>query len=1353
MAGDGVIMPFDPAIRDHQTWLGYLQPEGLVVSAAALVDLQVILPHDTITLQEDFLCLVDEIDVDGTETTMAISDLKDFVLTFLGWHEECLVGLNPERPLPDDLTVPLPEFGETLAPSFAFIDPKPKDPAFPWFLLVQEVSPGKDLDALFSHDPKGWSASPARRFERLLRETKVPIGILSNGAHLRLIYAPRGENAGSLTFPVSAMGEVTGRPILAAFHLLLNSGRLLTGPTEARLPSLLAKSREYQSTVSTALAEQVLDALYELLRGFQAANEHSKGELLRDVLANNPDSIYAALLTVLMRLVFLLYAEDRGLMPGTSLYEQHYSVHGLFKKLREDHEHYPDTIDHRYGAWPRLLALFRAVYDGCRHQQMNMPARHGHLFDPVRFPFLEGRSMAEPVLPLIADGVVYRVLDKLLILDGERLSYRTLDVEQIGSVYETMMGFRLEVTQGSTIAIKAAKRHGAPAAINLDDLLATKGTDRVKWLADRTEQKFSGDVVKSIQNAATLDDLLVSLDRRIARNATPDKVPKGSMVLQPSDERRRSGSHYTPRSLTEPIVRTALRPILEQLGDKSTPEQILELKVADIAVGSGAFLVESCRQLGDELVKAWHIHGNMPTIPPDEDEVLLARRLIAQRCLYGVDKNPMAADLAKLSLWLVTLAKDHPFTFLDHSIRSGDSLVGLTKRQIADFHWEHTPARVIGQEVIEERLKLVSQCRREILDGGDVVSPELKRQKLDLADESLGTVREAADLVIAAFFGAGKDKERKALRNEYLGLFTEGYKKPLLLLESKKVVDGLRSGDRPVVPFHWEIEFPEVFDRENPGFDVIVGNPPFAGKNTLINGNREGYLDWLKTVHEESHGNADLVAHFYRRAFNLLRKDGCFGLIATNTIGQGDTRSTGLRWICTHGGTIYAARKRVKWPGQAAVIVSVVHVSKGLQKGPFDIDGLSAPIITAYLFHAGTHNNPAILLSNTGKSFQGIIVLGMGFTFDDTDVKGIASPISEMQRIIEKDANNAQRILPYLGGEETYESPTQVHHRYVIDFEELPLLREDLGKKWVEATDGQRAEWVREGIVPLDYPDGVAADYPDLLSIVETKVKPERLLQKDEGGRKNWWQFLRPRREMRGAISGLKRVLVSSRVGNACAYCFLPSRTILSDRLVVFPYSSFSFFGLIQSRCHEVWARFFGSTLKDDFMYAPVDCFETFPFPIDFETNPTLEQAGQAYYEFRADLMVRNNEGLTKTYNRFHDPDEASPDIFRLRELHAAMDREVLHAYGWHDIPTNCEFILDYEEEGDNEESNRRRKKPWRYRWPDPIRDEVLARLLALNAERAEEERLAGLAASENGATKKQGRKKSSGTPQNDQLL
>ncbi len=1323
-------MADDSAFRDHQAWLGYLQPDGLVVSPAALVDLQVILPRDVRAEQHALLELVTEVPLPrpggGSEPQPVIADLPAFLDAFLGWPPDLLHGLDPARPLPDRLSVPLREFNEILTPTAALAEARPKDPDQPWLLLVQELPLGTDLDAAYCPEGRGWTASPARRFERLLRETQVPIGLLANGTQLRLLYAPRGENAGCLTFPVAAMTEIAGRPILGALHLLLKRSRLLAGPVEERLPALLAKSREYQSQVSTRLASQVLDALYELLRGFQAADERAQGELLGAVLAREPDSVYAGLLNVLLRLVFLLYAEDRGLMPGSPLYVQHYSVHGLFEKLRGDAQTYPDTLDHRYGAWPRLLALFRAVHGGCRHPQLAMPARRGYLFDPARFPFLEGRA---GVLPLVADGVLYRVLDRLLLLGGERLSYRTLDVEQIGSVYETIMGFRLELASGPTIALKPPKRNGAPPAVDLAALLAAKPADRAKWLNEVADQKLDAKATRALREARSLDDLLAALERRIHRGATPSLVARGAMVLQPSDERRRSGSHYTPRTLTEPIVARTLAPVLAQLGPEPTPDQILNLKVCDLAVGSGAFLVAACRQLAEALVQAWHYHDLTPSLPPDEDEILLARRLVAQRCLYGVDKNPMAADLAKLSLWLATLARDHPFTFLDHAIRAGDSLVGLTRRQIEDFHWRPERNPTFGQEIIGQRLKAATAVRREILAAGDDLSPLLKAQKLALADEALELVRLVGDLVIAAFFGADKDKARELKRDALRLELTHKLKGGELMDLPEAPARELREGDKAVVPFHWEIEFPEVFQRASQGFDAILGNPPFAGKNTLIGGNRAAYLDWLKTLHPDSHGNADLVAHFFRRAFDLLRPDGCFGLIATNTIGQGDTRATGLRWLRTHGGRIYWARKRYKWPGEAAVVVSVVHVIRGAWQGIYELNGQRVPDITAYLFHAGSDEDPARLKANADKSFQGSIILGMGFTFDDTDTKGVASPLAEMHRLIARDPRNAERIFPYIGGEEVNDSPTQAHHRYVINFADFPLRRSDLGETWALADEKQRKAWLRTGMVPLDYPESVAADWPDLLEIVERKVKPER--QKLSGNADAvrrchaWWLWGRYTPALFTAVGWLERVLVISRVGQHGLFTFLPTGQIYAESLVIMAFQGNGAIALLQSRVHEMWAKFFASSMKDDLRYGPSDCFETFPFPLGWERDSVLEEAGRHYDDFRVDLMLRHHEGLTKTYNRFHDPDENSPDILRLRELHAAMDRAVLDTYGWTDLPTGCEFLLDWEDE-EAEDGGGRRKKPWRLRWPDEVRDEVLARLLALNAERAAEEEREG---------------------------
>ena len=168
-------------------------------------------------------------------------------------------------------------------------------------------------------------------------------------------------------------------------------------------------------------------------------------------------------------------------------------------------------------------------------------------------------------------------------------------------------------------------------------------------------------------------------------------------------------------------------------------------------------------------MKAWHAHKCVPAIPPDEDEVLHARRIVAQRCLYGVDKNPMAVDLAKLSLWLATLAKDHPFTFLDHALRCGDSLVGLSKKQIEAFNWKPERQRDFSRAVIADRISRATNFRREIREAAEVTPEALLSQKLALADEALNPLRFYGDLVIAAFFAGDSDRQRKGKLDELAG--------------------------------------------------------------------------------------------------------------------------------------------------------------------------------------------------------------------------------------------------------------------------------------------------------------------------------------------------------------------------------------------------------------------------------------------------------------------------------------------------------------------------------------------------------------------------------------------------------
>ena len=357
-----------------------------------------------------------------------------------------------------------------------------------------------------------------------------------------------------------------GRPILAAFDMLLSAEALFGSVPEARLPALLTRSRDAQAEVSTRLSRQVLAALHELLRGFVSAEARGAGSAT-ELARRDPNHLYGGLITTLMRLVFALYAEDRGLMPDHPVYQQHYSLGGLFARLRGDAAAWPDTMDQRFGAWAQLLALFRLIHSGGGHAGLSFVARKGSLFDPDRFAFLEGHGPdGDPAIPMVPDATVWNVLRSLMVLDGERLSYRTLDVEQIGSVYEAVMGFRVELTTGRSIAVASPKRTGAAVIVDLDSVLELEGGKRAKAIQDQTDRKLTGNAAAALRDASTVEDIVAAFGRAVDRDATPDIMPGGTPVLQPTDERRRSGSHYTPRSLTEPIVSEALHPILERLG-------------------------------------------------------------------------------------------------------------------------------------------------------------------------------------------------------------------------------------------------------------------------------------------------------------------------------------------------------------------------------------------------------------------------------------------------------------------------------------------------------------------------------------------------------------------------------------------------------------------------------------------------------------------------------------------------------------------------------------------------------------------------------------------------------------------
>ncbi len=1333
-----------PSIQTHLEWLGLVQPVGLVVAPVVLNEKELYPESQVTTLadgQRRLADLLEERELESGHKAVSVGSFERFATEILEWSNS---DIKPASEHPTPIEVVLEEYGEVLKPSHVVAGAGPDNKHD---VLVQELPAGTAMDELLKGDGHGWEASPHHRFERLLKESEHPIGLLFNGVALRLIFAPRGESSGYITFPLEPMTTVAGRPMLGALQMLLGVDRMFSGSSDQRLPELLNESRKRQNDVSTRLAEQVLEALWELLLGFDEAerNAQNKGTtVLGDLPKQDPDHIYGGLITVLLRLVFLLYAEDEDLMPPDSLYGQHYSVSGLAIRLRQEADEHKGGMASRRGAWASLLSLFRLVYDGGGATEAYLPARHGELFDPDAYPFLEGRSEELGYeagilenLPTISDDVVEKVLSKLLWLDGERLSYRALDVEQIGSVYEGIMGFRVEQAQGTSVGIThrpPRQKITISVVVNAEELLEQPASKREKWLDDQAgvKLKLPAAVKKELKSAFNMEEVLEALGKRLSPH-TPRGLNPGSLVLQPTAERRRSGSHYTPRSLTEPIVKEAFRPWLERNDHKPTAEAILDLKVCDPAMGSGAFLVATCRYLAGLLVEAWERDGFPSDFEEAWDKDIYARRLVAQRCLYGVDKNPFAVNLARLSLWLVTLSKELPFTFVDHALKCGDSLVGVSRKEIESALKTATKQRSLHditiQKAQEQEAESYALFQADSRSDADDARKRKAWKQLQKKTAYLNTV---GDLLVAAFFNGKKDRDRQKLRELYLAATLEFNSVEELEEAMEEPLERLRSSKKGIQPFHWENRFADVFSPERKGFDVVIGNPPFAGKITTAEAYPDNIQDWFKSIHTGSQGNADLSAQFLRRASNLANNLGSISLITTNTIAQGDTRHTGLYWLCTNGNSIYSAIKKMKWPGLAAVTISIIHITKSRQTIQKFLNGITVKNITAFLLDRGGNEDPLKLNKRESQYFVGTIIWGIGFTFEDTpksdeSTPGSPIPIKTKDRLIKSNSSYKEIIKPYIGGEEVNTSPTHSYHRYVANFGNRS--EEECRKRW-----------------------------PELMSIIERKVKPERDKVKNKSCQKFWWKYPSLGKNREAAIEKNSSVLFHSYVSKYMVFAKLNKGIIYAGPHYVFPVSNNNLFSLLQGRIHEVWAHRFSATLEDRLRYTPTDCFETFPSPprpreifekeVATEKIKQMNEAGTSLLHHRQKYMHENNLGLTKTYNEYHDPKTISEGIQTLRELHRILDKKTAIAYGWEDLTDSmvpgykavdleideelseklglpisssdlffhsAEEAINFESKLANASGKVKTKINWRYAWDERVEDEVISRLLELN--------------------------------------
>ncbi len=1028
-------------------------------------------------------------------------------------------------------------------------------------LLIKFLPLGQNIEKPFAADETHKSVTPSFAMQELLNRSGVRLGLITNGARWMLVHSKPGETAGFVTWETELFLEE--KITLQAFRSLLNQHQFFGVAENNTLAAMIDESKNHQQELTEQLGSQVRQAIEVLMRSFEQMDESSGALNANPLDGISERTIYEAATTVMMRLVVLLRVEDAEEdlfgVKSSEVYQKNYAVAPLREQLQTTADRNgEELLDRQYDAWCRLLATFRAVFGGVNHEAFQLLAHGGDLFNPDRFPFLEGRLPAmsdeesENAKPLlVSNRVVLHLLNALQIqqVKGEalKLNYSSLDVERIGNVYEGLLDHTARRAATDLIELKGKDQ----PIVALDKLETERDRGSENLLDFLVEQtKSSKNAVKKAieQNINLLDAFELTKLRVACQNdeelfqkarpyfhlikrdtrGYPIVIKKGSLYVSAGEDRRSTGTHYTPANLTAEVVKHTLEPIVYNGVSEGKPreewklksaKEILNLKICDVACGSGAFLVQACRYLGERLTEAWAaieresenqiyitpegaVSGGATAeriIPTDlKERLVTAKRFVADRCLYGVDRNRMAVEMAKISLWLETLQKNKPFTFLDHSIRSGDSLLGVTNlEQLENFGLETgkgTQIRIAAgiyanllKETVAKRLEL------ESIASDNVLEIERKERLLREAEKAARKVRLIADLLVGfSLETAGKRKKvwstqgkqaAEEIEAENLEAVAEE-EDTLETLVSEAVkywqkidLDGEAAeiGENPFArnpiseiqeqsarllgkhePFHWLLEFPEVFSvktsesetdeseiqnlKSKIGFDAVVSNPPFMGGQKITGNLGMDYRDFLvEFLANGQRGSADLVAYFFLRVMSITKAEGFAGLVATNTIAQGDSREVGLDQITANDATIFRAVSSRKWEGTAALEVSFVWLKNGgawqaeIILDDKKVNGIT-PLLTAQSRVSG---KPFKLKANEDKSFQGSIVLGIGF---------VLTP-DEAAALIAKDERNRQVLFPYLTGDDLSSSYDQSPSRWVINFFDYPLERID-NKEW-----------------------------------------------------------------------------------------------------------------------------------------------------------------------------------------------------------------------------------------------------------------------------------------------------------------
>jgi hypothetical protein len=1259
--------------------------------------------------------------------------------------------------LPEELILPIETTGsrfdvrvaqhhETLRPDLVLISPSGRDGAGDPRLLVQIVARDQDVEKPFRYGE--WKASPATRMTELVRAFEgVKLGLVTNGEQWMFVHAPRGETAGYAMWLAALWLD---EPItLRAFRSLLGVRRFFAVPQDETLETLFVASAKDQHDVTDRLGFQVRSTV-EILVG---AIDRIDRERQRKLLAGFDERhLYKAAVTTMMRLVFLLYAEEHKLLPvDDPVYAANYAVSTLLEQLQEDEDKVGgDVLERRHAAWNRLLATFRAVHGGVEHDAMRLPAHGGGLFDPDRFPFLEGRSRESrwretpsESLP-IDDGTVLDLLQSLQFLEvrglsgngteAQRLSFKALGVEQIGNVYETLLDHTAVRAERPVLGLTGPDE----PEILIDDLEVRHGRDRdevVRFLAAETGRspaaiegafryEIDRDDTRWLVSCGNDPELLArvrpwaGLVREDSRGI-PVVVERGSVYITRGSDRRSTGTHYTPPSLTEPIVRYTLEPLVYEGPADGKPEEewtlrpareILALKVCDMACGSGAFLVQACRYLSERLVEAWsqaeakspgHVivtpDGELSKarpsdciVPKGPDERLtVARRLVADRCLYGVDVNPMAVEMAKLSLWLVTLEKGKPFTFLDHAIKSGDSLLGaVTLEQIEDFTLDPggKPRFLFLGEACRQALQTADSRRKQlesftVLDIRDATE---KARLLSEAEDAVAAARTIGDVLIGLALAETTNRRRDDdlpnrpdVERSVAAAFDTNNPEDVRLRHLANLADAaeklfIGSNVRARRPFHWSLEFPELVftsdGRSGPRLHAFIGNPPFMGGRKISSNISDEYERYLKRSILSDKGSVNLVVYFILRAVTAMREGGSFGFIATDAIRESDSRSVGLQAVLRRT-ALYRAISSMPWPGSAGVSISVLHGFRGQWNGSRYLDERRVHSISSFLTEAAELSEPKKLQANAGLCSDGVKVQGAGFVIT----------ADEASRLIAQSAKNTQVLSRYIVGDDINNDPAGLGDRWVINF------------------------W--------NMSEAEARQFTEPWRIVADRVKPYRARLTKQVHEQSFWKFWDRREGFFNKVRRSERVLVSSKLSKHLALLFGDPRHIYSEKVKVFAFTDYAAFAILQSTVHAAWALHWGSSTGATPAYVGSLCFDTFPFPCEpnsFSRDRQLNAVGEQYYVARDALMSARHEGLTKTYNRIHDPRESAAELVGMRSLHAALDETVVGAYGWRDIDLDHGF--------------HETKYGVRFTVSEATRQAVLERLVVLNHERHQTE-------------------------------